>query len=275
MKETMSQPMSSPPHTVPPLTVTSLMQGPPAYVARTGWPWLAAIPVTLLIFAVATFAGGLAIGLLANMLGITLEPFRDLGQGSATQMRVFVLTLLVVQAVIVILTLIAADRFRSRAPDALALSGPPVASFVYLKAFLGMVVLMMLMNVAAAMLGPKEMVKDLKPFAQMINSESWWLTLLAVGVGAPLSEELLFRGFLFSSLARSRIGFMGATVLTTAAWTALHGNYSIVGLLEVGAIGLYLSWVLWRTGSLRVTIFCHALYNSLLTALLAVVPLPA
>ena len=39
-------------------------------------------------------------------------------------------------------------------------------------------------------------------------------------------------------------------------------------------IGLFFSWLLWRTGSLRVAIFCHALYNSLIVLVLRHVPLP-
>ena len=39
-------------------------------------------------------------------------------------------------------------------------------------------------------------------------------------------------------------------------------------------IGLFFSWLLWRTGSLRVPIFCHALYNSLIVLVLRYVPLP-
>jgi membrane protease YdiL (CAAX protease family) len=48
-----------------------------------------------------------------------------------------------------------------------------------------------------------------------------------------------------------------------------------VGLAEVLAIGLFLSWLLWRTGSLRVTIFCHGLYNLLIVLALRLVDLPA
>ena len=33
-------------------------------------------------------------------------------------------------------------------------------------------------------------------------------------------------------------------------------------------IGLFFSWLLWRTGSLRVPIFCHALYNTLIVVVL-------
>jgi membrane protease YdiL (CAAX protease family) len=80
-------------------------------------------------------------------------------------------------------------------------------------------------------------------------------------VGAPLSEELLFRGFLLGALAHSRLGFVGAAVVSSAAWTALHGGYSLVGLADVFATGLLFCWLIWRTGSVLVTIFCHAAYN--------------
>lgn len=254
--------------------VNSLLGGPAAYEPHSGWPWLAAIPAAVLIFAVATIGGGAAVTGLAVALGAKLQPLSDM-PADDLQIRVLMLTLLVVQAVIIVLTVLAADRFGYRAGETLALAGPRVAASVYVKAFAGMVGILIVLDIIAVLVGPQNVVQDLKPFARFIQSDSWWLTLLAVGVGAPLSEELLFRGFLFSSIAKTRLGIAGAALLTTAGWTALHGNYSVMGLLQVAAIGLYLSWVLWRTGSLRVTIFCHALYNTLLTVALSLIKLPA
>jgi Type II CAAX prenyl endopeptidase Rce1-like len=95
-----------------------------------------------------------------------------------------------------------------------------------------------------------------------------------LALGAPLAEELLFRGFLLSALARTRAGFAGAALISTSLWTALHAGYSLIGIVEVFTIGLFFSWMLWRTGSLRVPIFCHALYNSLLVCMLRFVALP-
>jgi hypothetical protein len=90
-----------------------------------------------------------------------------------------------------------------------------------------------------------------------------------MAVGAPLSEELLFRGFLLGALAQTQLGFIGAALLSTVAWTALHPGYSLVGLLDVLANGLLFCWLLWRTGSLRVPLLCHAAYNgSIVLALL-------
>ena len=41
------------------------------------------------------------------------------------------------------------------------------------------------------------------------------------------------------------------------------------------AIGLYFSWVLVRTGSVWVTIFCHAVYNTAIGVALYFITLPS
>ncbi len=107
------------------------------------------------------------------------------------------------------------------------------------------------------------MIQDLDNFTGLIHSNAWPAYALMIVVGAPLSEELLFRGFLQSSLSQSRLGFAGAALVTTTAWTALHMQYSIYGLIEVLLIGFFLSWTLWRTGSLWTPILLHGIYNGL------------
>jgi membrane protease YdiL (CAAX protease family) len=138
---------------------------------------------------------------------------------------------------------------------------------------------MFLLQVALAavqhLLFKHDLYTDLRPFVQIVGGPGWLLALFVVGVGAPLSEELLFRGFLLPALAKSRLGFAGAAVLSSGLWTALHAGYTPQGIAEVFLVGLFFSWLLWRTGSLRVAMFCHALYNSLLVLVLRHVPLPA
>lgn len=48
-----------------------------------------------------------------------------------------------------------------------------------------------------------------------------WLALI---VGAPLAEEIFFRGFLFKGLLHSRLGPIGAIVVTSAIWSGIHCN---------------------------------------------------
>ena len=93
-----------------------------------------------------------------------------------------------------------------------------------------------------------------------------------VGIGAPISEELLFRGFLLSALARWRAGFWPAAIVANVAWTSFHLGYSAAGLLEAFLGGLFFSWLLWRTGSLWLPIIGHAVTNIVFLAVIAVYP---
>jgi uncharacterized protein len=101
---------------------------------------------------------------------------------------------------------------------------------------------------------------DLRVLAPMFRQPLWPVSLLIIGVGAPLAEEWLFRGFLQSALTQSRLGFVGAAVVATVIWTALH-SYSVPGMIQVALLGCLFSWMLWWTGSLRVPIAAHAINN--------------
>ncbi len=119
---------------------------------------------------------------------------------------------------------------------------------------------------------PEALRHDLQPFAEMMKSRTWWLILLAAGVGAPLAEELLFRGLIFGALRQSALGFAGATVITALSWSLLHANYSVYGLAAITLIGIYLAWLRERTGGLLAPIICHGAYNSLIIFLMVLAP---
>ena len=56
------------------------------------------------------------------------------------------------------------------------------------------------------------------------------LLFLALVVGAPVGEELLFRGFAFRGLAAS-LGPAGAIFLTSFAWALIHVQYDLFGIM--------------------------------------------
>ena len=246
----------------------SLFRGPPAYEPRTPWSPVSALLAAVIIVAASILGAVLVLGV-GNVAGTSAG---GSSPGMWRQDMGALATLAIWQAIAVVLTVLASLLFGGRARDVLALR-PPVPPLVYLKAVLLMAVLQVAVSAVQYTLLPQDMYADLRPFVQLFG-EQWVLALLVVGIGAPLSEELLFRGFLLSALARSRVGFAGGAVVTTTLWTALHAGYSLAGILEVFTIGLFFSWLLWRTGSLRVPMFCHALYNSLIVLVLRHVPLP-
>lgn len=89
--------------------------------------------------------------------------------------------------------------------------------------------------------------------------------LIAAGlvIGAPLAEEIIFRGQIFSALSQTPLGLSGASLITSALWAGIHAPTQplyVVGLLFL--MGLLLCWLLVRFGSLWVTIACHAAWNA-------------
>lgn len=86
-----------------------------------------------------------------------------------------------------------------------------------------------------------------------------WLIAAALAIGAPLSEELLFRGYLQSRLAS--LGVVPASLISSAAWALSHVRLSMLSIVAIFAIGLLLAWILRRTGSLWTCIAAHALIN--------------
>jgi len=87
-----------------------------------------------------------------------------------------------------------------------------------------------------------------------------WLTTIAYAVvGAPLLEEMVFRGLLFGAL-RPRLGQVLAALVSAALFAASH-PYGWPGRIMVGFYALAFSWRYVRSGSLLPGMLAHALLN--------------
>ena len=163
----------------------------------------------------------------------------------------------------VLLTLLFARAKPGRLTEVLALRAPIGGPWAYAWALPLFVVFGFGVGLLFQWLWPQSSRADTELMQQLTHSPAAWLIFAAAVVLAPMQEELIFRGFLFSALARARVlGFVGATILTSLGWAAIHG-YSIIGDSTIFLLGLMLSFILWRTGSTRVTMACHGGYNAL------------
>lgn len=248
------------------------LREPAGYVARTPWPPLAA---TVAVFAIVM------LGFVAAFFAARFLRSFDLIDGSVLSGAPgsagrpgWLAILISFQAAIVLATLWAADRIGGRAEDVLALGRPAQGAGIYVGSIILTFALAAALTALAWLIRPGDLMADMRAIGDIARGEQWWLTILVISIGAPLSEELLFRGFLFSALMRTRLGFPGAAVLSTIAWTSLHLGYSVTSLLLVFFIGLLFCFLLWRTGSLRVPIACHAAYNLGVLALIRAGVLP-
>jgi HAD superfamily hydrolase (TIGR01509 family) len=90
----------------------------------------------------------------------------------------------------------------------------------------------------------------------------FWLALM---VAAPLTEETLFRGFLFEGIVHSRSGARGALIVTAGMWASIHVQYDWYGRATIFIFGLFLGYVRLKTGSTLVTMVLHSLMNLIVT----------
>lgn len=152
------------------------------------------------------------------------------------------------------------------------LSGVPFAEYLALrrtswgKLLIGIVALALLVvgwDVVSRAIGrevaPGFMVDVLKS-AQADGA--LWLLVIAFSVAAPVTEELMVRGFLYRGWSESFLGPAGAIVLSSLVWTAMHAQYYDWFLFsEVMSIGLVLGIMRWRSNSTWLTIIMHGVNN--------------
>ncbi|HEX3510739.1 MAG TPA: CPBP family intramembrane glutamic endopeptidase [Solirubrobacteraceae bacterium] len=90
-----------------------------------------------------------------------------------------------------------------------------------------------------------------------------------VCVVAPMAEEMLFRGYMFSALRNWR-GTQTAAVLTGLLFGAVHaGSAPVLDLVPLAVLGYGLCLLYRRTGSLYPCMAAHSLNNSVAFASLA------
>jgi uncharacterized protein len=99
-----------------------------------------------------------------------------------------------------------------------------------------------------------------------VSTHPRWVLWLALAVGAPLSEEICFRGFIFKGLAESRLRWYGATIVTAILWAAIHLQYDWYGISCIFALGLLLGTARARTNSTLLTMWLHSVINIIATA---------
>jgi membrane protease YdiL (CAAX protease family) len=95
-----------------------------------------------------------------------------------------------------------------------------------------------------------------------------WLMVLAlvVVIGAPLVEELVYRGFVQAGLS-SRIHHVAAVVITAAWFAGIHGR--VAELPGLFAFALVLGIAFQLTGRLGMSVTAHLAFNATGLAFLA------
>jgi membrane protease YdiL (CAAX protease family) len=96
-------------------------------------------------------------------------------------------------------------------------------------------------------------------------SGSLVLFCIAVVIIGPVTEEIVFRGFLFRGLNASFLGVAGTLLATSVAWALMHVQYDALIIAQIFLIGLLLGWLRWASGSTLLTISLHVMANLVAT----------
>ena len=108
--------------------------------------------------------------------------------------------------------------------------------------------------------------KETLPIEELLKARVSILLFGVLGVlVAPLVEETIFRGFLYPVIAR-RMGVAAGIAITGALFGLMHaaqlwGGWGQIALLIL--VGVVLTWVRARTGTVAASYFVHLGYNGL------------
>lgn len=93
--------------------------------------------------------------------------------------------------------------------------------------------------------------------AEPASAPGYWLVAAAVVFGAPLAEELVFRGFL-QPVLQQRLGRVLGMLATALLFGLGHG---LAYALPIGLLGAFFGWLVQRLGSLLPAVLAHSLHN--------------
>jgi membrane protease YdiL (CAAX protease family) len=99
---------------------------------------------------------------------------------------------------------------------------------------------------------PKEIIND--------NAVKWLIPVIAIGF-APWCEEIFFRGFITTGLARAwgvGLAVLGSALLFSAAHVGPSMHKTIIPILLLGII---MALGYWRSGNIFTTMIAHAVWN--------------
>jgi membrane protease YdiL (CAAX protease family) len=131
-----------------------------------------------------------------------------------------------------------------------------------LRFLAGGAVLALVVSFAGGFLNSKETL----PIEQLLQARVSILLFGVLGVlVAPIVEETIFRGFLYPVIAR-RLGIAAGVAITGTLFGLMHaaqlwGGWGQIALLIL--VGVVLTWVRARTGTVAASYFVHLGYNGL------------
>jgi hypothetical protein len=117
--------------------------------------------------------------------------------------------------------------------------------------------------ISQASIGEPEFMKQMREILKTQSFGGLILMLMAIVVVAPIFEEMLFRGFMYTGIIKSRPGIFGTILITSTIWSMIHLQYEWIWIAMIFFMGIIFSLARHTTGSIYTVIAMHAVNNLL------------
>lgn len=199
------------------------------------------------------------------ILGASAPPGRTPGESEIAKLASngdFIAAAIFVVDPLALLALLGIVKARPGATfaDSLAVVPPPAG---WMKTWIPVVIVFAMASDMLTWILDKPIVPEFMQVA-WASAEKVSLMIAVVAI-APVTEELIFRGFLISGLRPTRLGASGAVLVSSLAWALIHGQYDFYGMATIFALGVLLGTARVKTGSVIVPIALHAFSNVIST----------
>ncbi len=224
------------------------------------WKFWATLLWSLLLYGVMTAAAAVGIVLAVHWFGIDLSA-ATVDKAAFLNDGIVVATTSISGTVPVLLVIALAIRLaRQTFADYLALRLP---SLRHACIGLGGIVLLMIVIDTTSKLSGRPVVPQvlIDGVRSAGDHHALGFFTLALVVTAPMTEEIAFRGFIYRGFAASRLGTIGAVILSSLIFAGIHVQYDLITLAGVLATALFLGTMRAISGSTVLTILMHALNN--------------
>ena len=242
--------------TAPPPPLPAAAQKKPLRI----WKFWATLGWSLLLYAAMTAAAAVGIVLAVNHYGIDISVAEADKAAFLNDGIVVAVTSMSGTVPVVLVIWLAVKLARQSFSDYLALRWP---SAKHIAIGLGsIVVLMIAIDASSRLLGrpvvPQVLIDGVRSAGE---HRALGFFTLALVVTAPITEEIAFRGFIYRGFAASRLGTVGAVILSSLIFAGIHVQYDLITLAGVLATALLLGTMRAISGSTVLTIWMHALNN--------------
>ena len=224
------------------------------------WKFWATLGWSLLLYGAMTAAAAVGIVLAINYYGIDIS-VAEADKAAFLNNGIVVATTSLSGTVPVLLVIWLATKLaRQKFSDYLALRLP---SARHAAIGLGSILLLMVVIDATSKLSGRPVVPQvlIDGVRSAGDHHALGFFTLALVVTAPITEEIAFRGFIYRGFAASRLGTIGAVILSSLIFAGIHVQYDLITLAGVLATALLLGCMRAISGSTVLTIAMHALNN--------------